>query len=78
MSSSKPALAFAGLGAMGFGMAAHLVKSGFPVVGYDVYAPAMQKLVAAGGKSSKTPRDAAQEVEFFVCMVANPSIAVAL
>lgn len=71
MSSSKPALAFAGLGAMGFGMAAHLVKSGFPVVGYDVYAPAMQKLVAAGGKSSKTPRDAVQEVEFFVCMVAN-------
>jgi 3-hydroxyisobutyrate dehydrogenase len=71
MSSSKPALAFAGLGAMGFGMAAHLVKSGFPVVGYDVYAPAMQKLVAAGGKSSKTPRDVAQEVEFFVCMVAN-------
>jgi 3-hydroxyisobutyrate dehydrogenase len=71
MSSSKPALAFAGLGAMGYGMAAHLLKVGFPVTGYDVYAPAMEKLVAAGGKSSKTPREAVKEVEFFVCMVAN-------
>jgi 3-hydroxyisobutyrate dehydrogenase len=73
MSSSKPALAFAGLGAMGYGMAAHLLKSGFPVIGYDVYAPAMEKLVAAGpgAKSSKTPRGAVKEVEFFVCMVAN-------
>ena len=71
MSSSKPTLAFAGLGAMGYGMAANLLKSGFPVIGYDVYAPAMEKLVAAGGKSAKTPREAVQEVEFFVCMVAN-------
>ena len=71
MSASKPALAFAGLGAMGYGMAAHLLKSGFAVTGYDIYAPSMEKLVAAGGKSSKTPRDAVHEVEFFVCMVAN-------
>lgn len=71
MSVHKPALVFAGLGAMGYGMAAHLVESGFPVTGYDVYAPAMEKLVIAGGKSSKTPREAAQAAEFFVCMVAN-------
>lgn len=71
MSPSKPALAFAGLGAMGYGMATHLLKSGFPVIGYDVYAPVMEKLVAAGGTSSTTPREAVKEVEFFVCMVAN-------
>jgi 3-hydroxyisobutyrate dehydrogenase len=71
MAPSMPALAFAGLGAMGYGMAAHLLKSGFPVVGYDVYAPVMEKLVAAGGKSAKTPREAVKDVEFFVCMVAN-------
>ena len=71
MSFSKPALAFAGLGTMGYGMGARLLKSGFPVTSYNVYAPSMDKLVAVGGKSSKSPREAVQNVEFFVYMVAN-------
>ena len=56
---------------MGYGMASHLLNSGFDVVGYDVYQPAMERLVAEGGKSAHTPRDAARGVEFFICMVAN-------
>lgn len=71
MTSTKPKVAFAGLGAMGFGMASHLLKSGFDVIGYDVYQPAMERLVAEGGKSAPNPRDAARGVEFFICMVAN-------
>src|SRR5437763_5362446 len=78
MSSSKPMLAFAGLVAMGYAMAMHLVKSGFPVIYYDVCVPAMEKLVAAGSRSSKTPREAAQEVSFLVCMVANSAQATPL
>ncbi|KAK3171330.1 hypothetical protein OEA41_003414 [Lepraria neglecta] len=71
MTSAKPKLVFAGLGAMGYGMASHLLKSGFSVIGYDVYQPAMERLVAEGGQSASTPREAAMGVEFFVCMVAN-------
>lgn len=71
MSSPKPKLVFAGLGAMGFGMASHLLKSGFQVIGYDVYQPSMDRLVAEGGQSAKTPREAAKDTGFFVCMVAN-------
>lgn len=71
MSASKPSLAFAGLGAMGYGMASRLLKSGFPVVAFDVYAPAMHRLAAEGSSSAQSPRDAARNAEFLICMVAN-------
>jgi 3-hydroxyisobutyrate dehydrogenase-like beta-hydroxyacid dehydrogenase len=35
-SKSAKRIGFIGLGAMGFGMASHLLKSGFYVVAYDV------------------------------------------
>ena len=71
MEARKPNVALAGLGAMGFGIATNLLKHGFPVTGYDVYQPAMDRFVAEGGKSASTPREAAEDVEFFVCMVVN-------
>ena len=71
MEARKPKVAFAGLGAMGFGMATNLLKCGFQVTGYDVYQPAMDRFVAEGGKSASTPSKAAEDVEFFVCMVVN-------
>ena len=71
MEARKPNVALAGLGAMGFGIATNLLKRGFPVTGYDVYQPEMDRFVAEGGKSASTPREAAEDVEFFVCMVVN-------
>lgn len=71
MEARKPNVALAGLGAMGFGIATNLLKCGFPVTGYDVYQPAMDRFVAEGGTSASTPREAAEDVEFFVCMVVN-------
>lgn len=71
MSTSKPKVVFAGLDAMGYCMASHLLASEFPVIGYDVYQPAVLKLVAEGGQSANTPREAAKDVPFFICMVAN-------
>lgn len=71
MAAQKPRIAFAGLGAMGYGMASHLLKSGFPVTGYDVYAPSLDRLVAEGASSAQSPRDAAKDSDFFLCMVAN-------
>ena len=71
MATTKPRIAFAGLGAMGFGMASHLLKAGFPVIGYDVYGPSMERFVAAGGVSASSSREVAKDVEFFICMVAT-------
>ena len=69
MPSPSPAVAFAGLGAMGFGMASHLVKSGFLVIAYDIYPPSVDKLVLVGGRAAATPRVAVRDVDFLVCMV---------
>lgn len=71
MTSNKPTVGFAGLGAMGGGMAKNLVKEGFEVKGFDVYQPLVDSFVEAGGKPAKTPKNAASNVDFFVSMVAN-------
>jgi 3-hydroxyisobutyrate dehydrogenase-like beta-hydroxyacid dehydrogenase len=64
-------IAFAGLGAMGFGMASHLVKLGCNVTGYDVCEPSLAKFREVGGRTASSPRQAAQGSEFLICMVAN-------
>jgi 3-hydroxyisobutyrate dehydrogenase len=64
-------VAFLGLGAMGFGMATNLVKKGFSVTGFDVYAPTLQRFAAAGGKTSTTPREAVKNARYVVFMVAT-------
>lgn len=69
--ADKPIVGFAGLGAMGGGMATNLVKNGFTVYGYDTYTPLVDKFVEAGGKPAKTPKEAASKCDFFVSMVAN-------
>ncbi|KAF2192819.1 oxidoreductase-like protein [Zopfia rhizophila CBS 207.26] len=69
--SSKPAIGFCGLGAMGFGMATHLVKSGYPVSGFDVYAPTLEKFNAARGTPAMTLTESAKNKNFYVCMVAT-------
>ncbi|KAL9613807.1 MAG: hypothetical protein Q9167_001654 [Letrouitia subvulpina] len=73
MVDSKPTLAFAGLGAMGFGMASHLVRSGFQVTGFDLYEPLVSKFfsLGAGAKSAKTPCEAVQGALYLICMVAT-------
>lgn len=64
-------IGLAGLGAMGFGMASHLVKQGHMVTGYDVYEPSLAKFKAGGGDIASSPREAAEKKNYFICMVAN-------
>lgn len=64
-------IAFAGLGAMGFGMASHLVRCGHRVTGFDVYEPSLEKFRAAGGQTASSPKQAASGSDIFICMVAN-------
>ena len=73
MASDLPKIAFAGLGAMGYGMAAHLVKSGFPVTGFDVYQPSLERFVKENTNASaaKTPNEACQNADVLIVMVAT-------
>lgn len=65
-------IGFAGLGAMGYGMANALVRAGHNVTGYDIYQPSLERFQAAGGATSCSARETARRSDFFVCMVATP------
>lgn len=65
------AVSFIGLGAMGFGMATHLIKEGYSVTGFDVWAPTLERFKQAGGSAAATPAEAVQDKHFCVCMVAT-------
>ncbi|KAI0389175.1 NAD binding domain of 6-phosphogluconate dehydrogenase-domain-containing protein [Xylariaceae sp. FL0594] len=69
--TSKPDIAFIGLGAMGFGMATHLVKQGYAVTGFDVWGPTLERFKAAGGLTASSPADAVHGKDYVVCMVAT-------
>ncbi|KAI9046607.1 hypothetical protein LZ554_009350 [Drepanopeziza brunnea f. sp. 'monogermtubi'] len=64
-------VAFLGLGAMGFGMATNLLKKGFPVTGFDVWQPTLDRFAAAGGKASKSPKETVLDAQYVVFMVAT-------
>jgi hypothetical protein len=68
---SKPSIGFVGLGAMGFGMATHLVKEGYAVHGFDVFPASVERFKAAGGIPASSLQDSAKEKDFYVCMVAS-------
>lgn len=62
---------FVGLGAMGFGMAIHLLKENYKVKGFDVSESGRQRFAASGGTIASSSIHAAKDCEFFVIMVAN-------
>ena len=66
-------VAFLGLGVMGYPMAGHLkTKGGHEVTVYNRTAAKSEKWVAQfGGKSAKTPREAAEGQDFVMCCVGN-------
>ncbi|EXJ57523.1 hypothetical protein A1O7_07871 [Cladophialophora yegresii CBS 114405] len=79
-----PPVAFIGLGAMGFAMSTHLVRTGFPVTGYDIYGPTLDrwratcKEIASASTSTGTtyatatsPAEAVRHASVVCLMVAN-------
>jgi len=60
-----------GLGSMGLGMARSLLRSGFPVTGFDVSADAVARFAAAGGAAAATPAAAARGATIVVAVVVN-------
>ncbi|KAI4975758.1 uncharacterized protein LOC123409678 [Hordeum vulgare subsp. vulgare] len=70
-SKAAKRVGFIGLGAMGFGMASHLLKSGFSVTAYDVYKPTLARFAALGGLTKDSPEEVSRDVEILIIMVAN-------
>lgn len=68
---SKPSIGFVGLGAMGFGMATHLVKEGYPVHGFDVFPASVNRFKAAGGIPASSLKESAEGKPYYICMVAS-------
>ncbi|KAL6247009.1 hypothetical protein RBB50_006316 [Rhinocladiella similis] len=76
--NAYPKVAFIGLGAMGFAMSTHLVRTGFPVVGYDIYGPTLDRwqstcdeIPGSKATTAKSPSEAVQGVSVVCLMVAN-------
>ncbi len=70
-SDHQGVVAVIGLGSMGSGMAASLMRAGFDVVGCDVSAELLQKLAATGAKTAATPAAAAAGADVVVSVVVN-------
>lgn len=70
-SDHQGVVAVIGLGSMGSGMAASLMRAGFDVVGCDVSAELLQKLAATGAKTAATPALAAAGADVVVSVVVN-------
>ena len=66
-----PSVCVIGLGSMGFGMAASLLRAGFGVTGFDVNADAMARFAELGGKMATSPQVAARGADVVVCVVVN-------
>ncbi|KAK4752559.1 hypothetical protein SAY87_021357 [Trapa incisa] len=69
--STVKRIGFIGLGAMGFGMAANLLKSNYTVTGFDVYKPTLARFSEAGGLIGNTPAEASKNADVLVIMVTN-------
>lgn len=62
-------IAVIGLGNMGYGMCANLVKTGYEIRAYDVAKPAVEKAVAAGARGADSIQQAVDGVDAVVTML---------
>ncbi|NIK66687.1 NAD(P)-dependent oxidoreductase [Paenibacillus sp. BK720] len=64
-------IGFIGLGVMGYGMAANLLRSGFEVTVYNRTAGKAGELIACGASEAAIPADAVREAEIVITMISN-------
>lgn len=64
---------FAGLGAMGFGMATNMTKKGINLIGFDLNPTTLERFESHGGKATASLREASEECSKFFVMVATPA-----
>lgn len=63
---------FVGLGVMGAPMAANILKHGHELTVFDLSQQAVDRLVQAGAKAAKTPREVGAASDFVVTMLPEP------
>ncbi len=63
---------FVGLGVMGGPMAANILKHGHELTVFDLSQQAVDRLVQAGAKAAKTPREVGTASDFVVTMLPEP------
>ena len=68
---SKPRIAFLGLGIMGSGMARRLLANGFPLTVFNRNPEKSKPFATEGTKVANSPREAAQNAEVIITMVAD-------
>ncbi|KAL9601468.1 MAG: hypothetical protein Q9219_002534 [cf. Caloplaca sp. 3 TL-2023] len=75
-----PKIAFAGLGAMGSGMASHLLHSSYPLTAYDIHPPTLTNFLTSHptATSASSPRTAVRDAEILIVMVATAAQATPL
>jgi 3-hydroxyisobutyrate dehydrogenase len=67
--TTKPNIAFIGLGNMGAPMAENLLKAGYTLSVYDLSAEATARLQQAGANIANSPKDAAQNAQMVISML---------
>ncbi|MGO1687479.1 MAG: 3-hydroxyisobutyrate dehydrogenase [Psychrobacter sp.] len=67
--TTKPNIAFIGLGNMGAPMAENLLKAGYALSVYDLSEEATQRLHKAGARVSDSPKDAANNAQVVISML---------
>lgn len=68
---AKQSVALLGLGTMGAGMAANLLKAGFPLAVYNRSRAKAEGFAAQGARVAETPADAAHGADVIVSMLAD-------
>jgi 3-hydroxyisobutyrate dehydrogenase len=71
MTQQKSKVALLGLGTMGAGMAANLLKAGFPLTVWNRTAAKAQPLAEKGARVAASPADAAKGAQVIIAMVAD-------
>ena len=71
MSTAGRSVGFIGLGQMGFGMAANLLKAGHDVLAYDVAPEPLARFAARGGRAARHPAQIGAECRSAMVMVVS-------
>ena len=72
--TTQPSIAFIGLGQMGQGIAANLVRAGFEVAVHDVREASAATLVAEGARWAADPADAADGADVLFTSLPTPAV----
>ncbi len=69
--TTRAAIGFIGLGIMGHGMAANLLRAGFPLTIWNRTRSRMDEMMAAGARAGESPADVARHSEIIITCVSD-------